>query len=210
MRRAVLVCNGSIDTKHLYVHIGNGDFLIAVDGGANKLIKTNFVPSLLIGDMDSISSAAQKKYRKVKQLKFSPDGNLVDLELALNYCIEKNLRDILVLGAVGSRVDMTLANILCLAKLPGNTNCRIMHENQEIFLLPKKFIFVSVPGEKVSFIPLGGDVKGLTLRGFKFELKDYTLPFGTGIGISNELRSKRAGVSFTHGKLLCVHMHKWF
>src|SRR3989339_430389 len=104
MRRAVLVCNGSIDTKHLYVHIGNGDFLIAVDGGANKLIKTNFVPSLLIGDMDSISSAAQKKYRKVKQLKFSPDGDLVDLELALNYCIEKNLRDILVLGAVGSRV----------------------------------------------------------------------------------------------------------
>ena len=51
--KAILICNGNINSKYLYAHIKKNDFVIAVDGGANKLTKTIFTPDLIIGDMDS-------------------------------------------------------------------------------------------------------------------------------------------------------------
>ena len=62
MKKAVLVCNGNINSKYLYANIKKGDYLIAVDGGANKLVKTIFTPDLIIGDMDSINKEGKKKF----------------------------------------------------------------------------------------------------------------------------------------------------
>lgn len=208
-KRAVLVCNGHIDTKFLYSHIGKNDFLVAVDGGANKLAKTGFVPNLIIGDMDSISSGAKKKFRKSEFLVFPKEKNEVDLELALDYCVKKGFREILVLGAIGSRTDMSLINVFLLTQLPQNVNAKIVHENQEIFLIHKKALIEGMPGEKISFLALSGNVEGLTLSGFKYGLENAALEFGVGRGISNEFKNKKTLISFKSGKLLCVHFRKW-
>ncbi len=208
-KRAVLVCNGSLDTKWLYSAISKGDFLIAVDGGANKLVKTSFVPSLIIGDMDSITKNAAKKFRSSIFLKYPREKDLLDLELAINYCVQNNFSEILILGAVGSRADMTLTNIFLLSHIPKGINASILHENQEIFLVPKKFSIKGQPGEVVSFFPISGNVQGLSLRGFKYDLENYNLRFGIGKGLSNEFKNKKASITFKDGLLLCVHFHKW-
>ena len=207
--RAVLVCNGSLDTKWLYPNIQKGDFIVAVDGGANKLMKTSFRPDAIIGDMDSITKAAAKKFRFAEFVRFPREKAQVDLELAINYCLAKGFGEILILGALGSRADMALTNVFILSQVPEGVKASIVHENQEIFLVPKKFPMEGVPGEVVSFFPIGGDVRGLSLRGFKYGLDNYDLRFGTGIGVSNEFKSKKASISFKDGLLLCVHFHKW-
>ncbi len=209
-RRAVLVCNGTLDTKYLYSNIKKGDFLIAIDGGANKLVKTSFRPEVIIGDMDSISKNALKKFRSCEMLKFPREKALVDLELGINYCIENKFTEILILGALGSRADMALTNVFLLSQIPKGIDARVVHENQEIFLCAKKASIEGVPGETVSFFPIRGDVKGLSLKGFKYELENYDLRFGTGKGISNEFKNKKASISFKDGMLLCVHFRKWF
>lgn len=211
MKRAVLVCNGSIDTKQLYSNISKSDFLVAVDGGANKLVKTGFVPDVIIGDMDSINNAALKKFRQCKFVKFPAEKDKLDLELALDYCIGRGLRETVILGAIGSRADMSLTNVFVLSALPANVNARIIHENQEIFIVPKKkFSIKGVPGERISLFPLSGEVKGLTLRGLRYGLDNYNLRFGIGRGISNEFKSKKTEISFKSGTLLCVHFHGSF
>lgn len=209
-KKAVVICNGSLNTKFLYSHISKGDFLIAVDGGANKLVKTNFVPDLIVGDMDSISSAASKKFRKVEQIRFPREKDLIDLEIALNYCIEHKFTEIIILGGIGSRADMTLTNVFLLSQIPPNVSAKIFNENQEIFLIRKNCEIEGVPGEVVSIFPIKGDVKSLTLCGFRYELDNYDLRFGIGIGLSNEFKNKKARISFKDGLLLCVHFHKWF
>ncbi len=208
-KKAVLVCNGSVNTKYLFSQIGKTDFLIAVDGGANKLVKTSHSLDLIIGDMDSITKSTLKKFRNVKMLKFPREKDFVDLELALNYCVENKFREIVVLGAVGTRADMNLTNVFLLSQLPKNVNAKIVHENQEIFLVPKKLSIEGVPGEKISFLPVKGDVTGLTLEGFRYELENFDLRFGIGKGLSNEFKSKKGRVSFQEGILLCVHFRKW-
>ena len=105
---------------------------------------------------------------------------------------------------------MALTNVFLLSQLPEKINARIFHENQEIFLVPKKFSIKGIPGETISLLPIGGNVKCLTLKGFRYGFENYNLYFGTGIGISNEFKNKKASISFKDGLLLCVHFHKWF
>ena len=210
-KKAVVICNGSLNTKFLYSNISEEDFLIAVDGGANKLVKTKFFPDLIIGDMDSISRNSLKKFIKAKQLKFPVEKDKIDLELALDYCIKEKFSEIIILGAIGSRADMTLTNILVLTQIPKKIKAKIIHENQEIYLIPKKkFSVHGIPGEKISLFPVKGQIKGLTLKGFKYELKNHDLKFGLGIGLSNEFKNKKAWITAKDGLLLCVHFRKWF
>ena len=209
MQKAVIVCNGSLNTKFLYSHLDKSSFLIAADGGANKLVKTGFYPKVIIGDMDSITKAAQKKFKNAQFIRFPREKDQIDLELAINFCVEKKFKEILILGAVGSRADMNLTNVFLLSQLPKSVKAKIVHENQEIFLLSKKTEIEGVPGEKVSFFPVKGDVLGLALSGAKYELKNYNLRFGIGIGLSNEFKSKKIKVSFKDGILVCVHFRNW-
>lgn len=209
-KKAIIVCNGSVNTKHLYSNIQKGDFIIAVDGGANKLLKSSFSPSLIIGDMDSISSNALKKFRKVQKINFPREKDKVDLELAIDYCIENKFKEILILGAFGSRLDMTLTNVFLLSGIPKGIKAKIINENQEVYLVPKKISIGGIPGEIISLFPIKGDVKGLTLKGFKYALDNYNLRFGIGVGISNEFKKKKVSITLKDGLLLCVHFRKWF
>ncbi len=210
-KKAVIICNGSINTKFIYSAVEENDYLIAVDGGANKLAKTNFVPDLIIGDMDSISKNTEKKFKKIYKQKFPKEKDFIDLELALKYCIKKKFKEITILGAIGTRADMTLTNIFVLTQIPKKINAKIIHENQEIYLIPKKKFFVQgIPGEKISLFPIKEDIKGLTLKGFKYEVKNFDLKFGLGIGLSNHLKNKKASITTKDGLLLCVHFRKWF
>lgn len=204
-KKAIIVCNGSVNTKFLYTQLQKNDFLIAVDGGANKLIKTGFRPQIIIGDMDSISKTAEKKFRGCQKLVFQKEKDEVDLELALKFCVKKKFRKIIILGAIGSRADMTLTNIFLLAGLPKNFFAKIVHENQEIFLAKKKQSIEGSVGERISFFAIKGDVIGLSLKGTKYGLKNHDLEFGIGKGLSNEFKNKKIKISFKDGVLLCVH-----
>ncbi|MBI4209918.1 MAG: thiamine diphosphokinase [Candidatus Diapherotrites archaeon] len=210
MKRAVLVCNGSVSTKQLYSTISREDFLIAVDGGANKLVKTRFVPDLVIGDMDSINKAALRRFRQCSFLRFPREKPELDLELALSYCAGNRFHEVLVLGAIGTRADMSLTNIFLLSGVPEGIDAKIVHDGQEIFLMRKGRVLHGVPGERISIFPIGGDARCVTLTGFRYALSSRDVPFGLGLGLSNEFISKKAKVSFKSGMLLCVHFHDWF
>jgi len=211
MKRAAIICNGKVNTKFLYSFVSEDDFLIAVDGGANKLAKTKFTPDLIIGDMDSISKNSLKKFRETEKIRFPAEKDLIDLELAVNYCIKKKFKEIIILGAVGTRADMTLTNIFVLTQIPKKIKAKIIHENQEIYIVPKKkFLIEGIPGEKISLFPIKGNATGVSLKGFRYELKNHNLGFGLGIGLSNEFKNKKALITSKDGILLCVHFRKWF
>jgi len=207
MKKAVLVCNGNINSKYLYANIKKGDYLIAVDGGANKLVKTIFTPDLIIGDMDSINKEAKKKFRKVRQIVFPVEKNELDLELAIDYCLKQKFNEIIFLGMVGSRLDMNLMNVFALEKIPEKINARIIHLNQEIFLIRKSKTLQGREGERVSFISLKKDAN-ISLTGFRYDVQNFKLKFGTGVGVSNEFKKEKAVISFKDGLILCIYFRE--
>lgn len=59
-------------------------------------------------------------------------------------------------------------------------------------------------GKYVSLLPFTPRVKGLTLKGMKYPLRDYTLECYSSLGISNEIVEDMAEISFTDGVLLVL------
>jgi thiamine pyrophosphokinase len=61
-------------------------------------------------------------------------------------------------------------------------------------------------GKYISFLPLTSEVTGVTLQGFVYPLKDYTLKAGIPRAISNELApgSQKGEVSFQEGILIVI------
>ena len=60
-------------------------------------------------------------------------------------------------------------------------------------------------GKYVSFFTVGGDVSGLTLKGFKYPLDGYDLTVAdSGLTVSNEIAAETAEVTFDKGKLLMI------
>ena len=60
-------------------------------------------------------------------------------------------------------------------------------------------------GKYVSFFSIGGDVPGLTLKGFKYPLnRHYLTASDSGLTVSNEIVAEEAVVEFEKGTLLML------
>ena len=111
------------------------------------------------------------------------------------------------MGALGKRMDHAIANIHILKDaLEANIPCQMIDEHNRIYLINKEMTLEKekVYGKYVSLIPLTSTVEGLSLTGFKYPLKDYTLPIGTSLGISNEIIGDTAHIQMKNGILIVI------
>jgi thiamine pyrophosphokinase len=210
--RAIIFVNGDLShpgqIKNL---IEADDYVIAADGGARHALGIGIVPHAVIGDLDSLSSEDKSRVEKAggKIIPFSPRKDETDLELALRHAVEKGATDIILVAALGGRIDQMVANLFLLS-LPelAERNVSIVEGNQTIFLIRNHHTITGNPGDTVSILPIGGDAIGVSNDGFEWPLHDETLPSGSPRGVSNTLRQPQAHISVRKGILLCCVKRK--
>lgn len=183
--------------------------IIAADGGARIAEKLGFKPQIVIGDMDSLSADElhQLEIEGVELLRYSPEKDETDLELALMVAAEKGATWVRILGATGGRFDQTLANVylLALPQLDG-LDIALVAKKQIIRLFRAgRHVITGEVGDTISLIPVSGDVSGITTQNLKYPLIDEILRFGPARGISNVMEAETAQISVGDGWLLCVH-----
>lgn len=190
-------------------------FLIAADRGLEALMSLGLRPNAVIGDFDSASKEtidqvnSFEKEDDITVIRLNPVKDDTDTEAAVRFALENNKEpgDIYILGGTGSRVDHILGNIsiLGLGKDFGK-KIILLDENNRIELLfeGRTILKEEAFGDFVSLIPFGDEVTGLTLKGFKYPLKNGTLKGFNSLGISNEIVSKEAHISFDSGVLIMV------
>jgi thiamine pyrophosphokinase len=113
---------------------------------------------------------------------------------------------IVIIAALGDRLDQTLGNIALLsnARLAA-LDARLDDGLEEAFFCRDKSELRGKAGDIVSLIPWGGPVINLRTKGLKWPLKNETLDPEKTRGISNELLGNSAVVSLSSGLLLIVH-----
>jgi len=210
--RAFVFANGSMDDE-LSVRrlIHPGDFLAAVDGGLRHLDRLGLQPDLLIGDMDSADPERVQALEKVgvRVVHFPRDKDETDLELALREPAVLASDPIVILGALGGRLDQTLGNIALLLQ-PGlsGRNISLDDGSTRVFLIRSSARLTGSPGDTVSLIPILSPASGIRTEGLKYPLNNETLfPEGTR-GISNVMTGSKAAVSIGDGILLCIHIRR--
>jgi thiamine pyrophosphokinase len=206
----VIVCNGnfsaSTTTRQL---LRQAEFLIGVDGGSNHLAAIQVTPQLILGDLDSISPETLVHFRRadIEINTYPAAKDATDLELALDLAVARSSNRITILGGLGGRWDMSLANIL-LATADKFSHPRIEFYDSSCYCRicrpPQNHHFFVQPQTTFSLIPLAGSVTDIELVGASYPLTQETLVAGTSRGISNTATGQDLLVTFASGILLVM------
>lgn len=199
----IVIASGNLEKYDYFERlIRLADKVVAADGGAGHLRKMNIAPDIAIGDLDSMDKETRLflEQNKVPLITHPVDKDATDTELAVQWAMDNNAHSITLLGATGTRIDHTLANIFLLKKITrAGILCKIVDDNNEIHLLVDKFEIAGKPGEYLSVIPLTSSIEGLTITGVDFPLEDHELPMGSSLGISNRFKGGTAQISIKNG-----------
>jgi thiamine pyrophosphokinase len=206
--RAVIFANGTFhNAQQAPSLLRDDDLIVAVNGGTRHAWAAGVDPQVIVGDLDSLTEEETDRLRRagVELLTFPPRKDQTDLEIALHHVVSEGADAILILAALGGRLDQTVANIL-LMTLPELDDCdvRVVHDGQEAFVIRDTAQVGGRPGDTVSLIPIGGDAVGVTTSGLEYALDEETLKFGPARGVSNVLAENSAEVHVRQGLLLCV------
>ena len=183
--------------------------LIGADGGAAYFERFGVLPHRVLGDFDSLSAAHLQMLEEagVQIERHSRHKDQTDLELAVDAAQAAGIDRITIFGALGSRWDMALANMLLLARPAyANLHLRLLDAFQELQLIqPGAAVELAIAaGATLSLIPLQGDATGVTTTGLRYPLQGGTLPFGATLGLSNIVAEPPVTVYVETGLLLAV------
>lgn len=214
MPRTIIFANGELNpplpdpasfkTAHL---------IIAADGGAIHCRNLGITPHTLIGDLDSLSSddVSVLENLGVQVLRYPPNKDETDLELAILHAIHQGSDQVIVYGALGARWDMTLANLMLLTHssftqvrinlIDGNQEVSLLREGESVHLIGKA-------GDTVSLIPLSTEASGINTHDLQYPLVNDTLPIGSPRGVSNIMRSDHCKITLKYGLLAIVHLRQ--
>jgi len=188
-------------------------WIIAADGGASNCAKLGIVPHTIIGDFDSLDPLEVKALEKkgANVIRHPAHKDETDLELALSFAIQQGSSEIVIYGALGARMDMTLANLMLLTHpaykhsrlslVDGNQEVRILREGQGIQLYGN-------PGDTISLIPLSPTASGITTQDLEYALSEGTLSLGSPRGVSNVMLGELCHISLGEGILAVVHIRQ--
>jgi thiamine pyrophosphokinase len=209
MARAVIFANGLLsDLKVVADLIRPDDLLIAADGGARHALALGLVPADLIGDLDSITDPDLHRLEAsgTRIHRYPRDKNETDLELALHYAAEGGHEEILVIAALGGRLDQTLGNLSLLSGDEfGAITIRLEDGLEQAFFVRSSCQVRGGPGDLISLLPWGGEVTGIVTAGLRWALTEEVLYPDRTRGISNELVGETASISLKAGLMLVVH-----
>ena len=199
MPNCIIFCAGGFDG--LLEEPTDNDYIIAADGGYRHAQALGITPHAILGDFDSLG--------------FVPEGAEVfpvekddtDAMLAVRHGLEKGCKTFYIYGGMeGDRADHTVANLQTLLYLEEHGAFGFLVGKQQIATVVKDdTLFIPAGKHTVSVFAMGGEAKGVTIRGLQYEVENVTLSPGFPLGVSNHGLGVEATISVEKGALLVIY-----
>ena len=205
--RTLIIANGNMDNNILHTILKPNDIIICCDGGSKYLFEEGIIPHYIIGDLDSSIPQIIQFFetKNVVFKKFNSKKDETDMELCIDFAISLGTNEIIILGAIGTRIDHTLTNINLLMKAEdANVKAVIVDNNNEIQIISNNITITGKKGDLVSLIPISTYVEGIDTTGLEYPLKNATMTIGKSLGVSNVMTSNLATVNIKSGYLLVI------
>lgn len=201
---AFIYTGGTICPEGITDHPRGEDITIAADSGYRnaKLLKVNI--DIAVGDFDSLD---QREIGKNTEIMTVPaEKDFTDTQMAVDVALSRNADHIVIIGGLSGRVDHTLSNLGILEKLyaigirailaDGNNRVRYINATSE--LIPR--------GHYRYFSLLAADsiVKGVTIEGGKYPLRNAKIKRTHQFAVSNEIEKNCALISVKKGGLFII------
>ncbi len=210
VKKCVIFGAGDFNAEYVkeILKMNKSDICIAADAGILNCRALGIRPDIVIGDMDSLRDNSIIAQYDVKRLPTRKDDT--DMLAAVKEGLALGYKYFEMYGALGGRLDHTMANIQCLTFLE-NRGARGTLYGDRVRVEIISGERVSYPERycrrynKISVFAYGGDAYGVTEKGLKYKLEDAVLKQEYPMGVSNEFTGRRCSIEVRKGRLLiCV------
>jgi thiamine pyrophosphokinase len=205
MKKCIVLANGKPPKKSIisFFQKRGYDKLICADGGANSALKMNLIPDAIIGDLDSISSAALKRFEQKSEIIQLKRQNDTDVEKCLKYAINKKFNQVMLTGVTGNRLDHTICNLGIVLKFLDQINISLVAEDSYLKPYKGNIELKSNIGETISIYGFDKKTK-ISSKGLKYELKNVSLPFGKKESTSNVAQKNIVQLKIRNGVVFLI------
>lgn len=214
MKKVIIITGGRTETDFVAEVYREylPDVVIAADRGVMAAKELDIIPDYIVGDFDSGDTTVVEYFKSQFEIHgkpivrtFNPEKDETDTEIAISLALTLKPEDIVIIGATGTRLDHTMANIGLLHKaMEGGVKARIIDEYNVVSIHDREITLKrdKAFGECFSLIPFTENVRGLNIKGAKYELENYILSAGNSLGVSNEFNKSTVKISFASGILI--------
>ena len=202
--RAFIYTGGSIYPENITEHPKGDDLIIAADGGYLNAVALGVTPDLLLGDLDSLEGTEIPK--TVETLQVPTEKDFTDTQLAADTAVKKGASEIIIIGGLDGRLDHTLSNLAILEELyPKRIHAHIANGQNRVRYINSTSTLIPKSGYRyLSLLCLSEKVKGVSVEGCKYPLKNATLKRSFQFAISNEIVGNCALISVRKGGIYIV------
>lgn len=178
--------------------------VIAADGGVRHAGPLNLHPDLIVGDFDSATPEELAPFAGTPRQTHPPRKDRLDLELAADEAVRRGATDLLFVGALGGRFDQSLAALFIATRLREHLNVSLHSGWSEVRVLRAGDDLTLALPVRQRFSVLSLEPSVLSLFGASYPLTRAALPFGVGLGVSNEVSKPPLQVSLHEGRAFLV------
>ena len=184
--------------------VPDGAVVMAADSGLDHARAAGLTPTVLIGDLDSVSTEGLAWAEGNSAIERHPvDKDATDTELALRHAVGLNPSRIVLMSGGGDRIDHTLAALGALGEV-SLTSVPVLEawwgrQRVRVVQGPGRARVSVVPGSTVSVLALHGPCTGVSLSGAQWPLDHADLEPMSGLGVSNVAVDEVVEVSVTTG-----------
>ncbi len=200
---ALIIGSGSDLDKDVFVLENlNIEYVICADGGLEKAEKLDLTPNIIIGDLDSVNKLVLKKYldMNIEIIKYPSEKNCTDMELAIEHAVEKGFKNIILIGATGSRLDHTIANIMLIEKYyKKGIHIHVIDNNNLIQIVTNSIEIINKKDYFVSIVPITDSIEVVSLIGFKYPLINVKVKRGSTLCVSNQIINEKGTIILGKG-----------
>lgn len=202
--RAFLFTGGDVFDDGVTERVRDGDLVIAADSGFLTARRFGVTPHVLVGDMDSLGSADVPD--SVEVIKVPAEKDDTDTQLAVSVALSRGADEFVIVGGLEGRLDHTLSSLSVLEDLSdrrvpavftsGRNRARFLR-NSGVILLREHFTYFSI-------IAVDPVLKGVSVEGAKYPLKNAKLFRSHQFAVSNEISGNCALVEIRRGTAFVV------
>lgn len=189
MKAVILAGSELTPTGDLRRHLDGHALVVAADGGLAHARALGLSPDLVVGDFDSVTPDVLAAYPELPRETHPPAKDALDLELAIEHALALGAKELLVVGALGGRLDQTAAALFIAARLKREGYAVTLHSGHEqvhFVAQGERLVLELPPKQRFSALSLSGRAT-VSLAGCRYPLERAPLPFGVGLGVSNEV-----------------------
>ncbi len=188
--KAVILAGSEIRvTDTLKKRVSDAALIVAADSGLRHAEPLGLTPTLIVGDFDSVSDDVLGRHTDLTEQRHPPEKDALDLEIAFAGVDEREADEVVVVGALGGRLDQTLAAVMIAARRERQGQTTVLDDGyrQVYLLVGEEGLELPLPPDTLfSLIALDHDTT-VSIQGAKYDLDPTALPFGVGLGVSNRV-----------------------